>query len=79
MSLPVSDSLTVREAAEYLRLSLASVYKMKALGLLPFYPAAVSKGFRIKLADLEAYIESRKRGRGAQPRDSRSAPPSVPR
>lgn len=67
MSVQLSDSLNVREAAEYLGISPASAYALKDRGLLPFYAAAVSKGFRIQRADLDAFIERRKVERRMEP------------
>jgi excisionase family DNA binding protein len=52
--------LTVRAVAGRLGLSMATVYKLVALGHLPH--ARVSNAIRISPVDLDAYVVGRRKG-----------------
>lgn len=49
------ELLTVREAAEYLRVSSATVYTWMTRGLLPY--VKMSKCRRVKRSELEAFVQ----------------------
>lgn len=66
--------LTLRQASEFLGCSLANVYALKDLGLLPVVSVgAGGKGFRIEQAELERWINQRREHPG------KNAPPPPPR
>lgn len=51
--------LSIEETALYLGVSKSLVYRLVSRGEIPHYEIASCK--RIKLADLEAYLETRKK------------------
>lgn len=52
--------LTIKEAAERLRLSESCVYKLVASGELPVVRVGLQKGYRVDVRDLDAFVSNRK-------------------
>ena len=57
--------LTVREVADAMRVSTMTVYRLIRAGSLP--PIRVGKHFRIRVRDLDQYLESQTYGGDAWP------------
>jgi excisionase family DNA binding protein len=55
----VPDWLTVKEAAEYLKVGRKSIYRFCDSGLLPYYELKSGGGRRFKREDLDALLEAR--------------------
>jgi hypothetical protein len=67
----------MREVKERLNISLSGCYALVARKLLPVVATgAGGKGYRVTEADLAAFIESRKRGRGPDTWPQRADPRS---
>ena len=60
--------LNVKQTAEKLCCSVANVYALIEKGILAVVPVGKSKGYRIDLRDLEAFVDQRKfRFQGPRP------------
>jgi excisionase family DNA binding protein len=55
------DLLTVREAAERLRVSKALLYGLIKSGKLPFVSVGNAKGYRLLGSDIEEFIQSNRK------------------
>ena len=62
---PVAEQewFTVGEAADYLRLSKPSIYRLVGQGVLPAYTIGPKGERRFKRSDLDAVLQPRKGGR----------------
>jgi excisionase family DNA binding protein len=65
--------LTVREAAKRLCCSITNVYSLIDRGALPFVSVGNAKGYRIDPADIDAFIQERKKAKRGTPQNG--APP----
>jgi excisionase family DNA binding protein len=64
----MAEWLTVREAADYLRVSRDTVYSLSAAGRLPYYHIPGVRGRRFKREDLDKLLEQ---GDGGQQLEDR--------
>lgn len=64
---------TVGEAAEYIRLSKPSIYRLVDQGLLPAYTIGPKGERRFKRSDLDAVLRPRKRTKQAHDAHRRTA------
>ena len=64
---------TVGEAANYLRLSKPSIYRLVGQGLLPAYTIGPKGERRFKRSDLDAVLQPRKREQRVQSAHRRTA------
>lgn len=56
----MSNLLTVRETAEYLRLSTSKVYDMIAQRAIPYVRVGLGRGvIRLRRSDIDAWLEAR--------------------
>ena len=60
-----SDLLTVQQVADYLQLNKLTVYKYVREGRLP--AARLGKAYRIRLADVDAFLERQMSRPGVRP------------
>lgn len=72
-----ADILTVEQVADYLQLNKLTVYKYVRDGRLP--ASKIGKSYRIRRADVEAFLESQRLQPGREgPRRGRRRRPVIP-
>lgn len=59
-----SDIMTIREIAEYLKLTEKTAYRLTAEGKIPGFK--VGGAWRFKRSDIDAWIETKKTERGGE-------------
>jgi excisionase family DNA binding protein len=67
--------LTLRQASERLNCSISGIYALVAQGCLPVVATGASgKGYRVSEEDLNAFIDSRKKGKRPEAWSAKSNP-----